>query len=81
MIDMVYPFYEIAIVGSDYERKRANISSDFYPNILLLGGKDEGTLELLDRKLVIGKTMIYVCEEKNCKLPVEEISDVEEQLN
>jgi uncharacterized protein YyaL (SSP411 family) len=81
MIDMVYPFYEVAIVGTDYEDKRAKLSSDFYPNILLLGGNDEGTLELLDRKLVSGRTMIYVCEDKNCKLPVEEISAVKEQLN
>jgi uncharacterized protein YyaL (SSP411 family) len=81
MIDMVYPFYEVAIVGTDYEDKRAKLSSDFYPNILLLGGNDEGTLELLDKKLVTGRTMIYVCEDKNCKLPVEEISAVKEQLN
>ena len=81
MIDMIYPFYEVAIVGTDYEKKRAKLSSNYYPNILLLGGKDEGTLELLDKKLVTGKTMIYMCEDKNCKLPVEEISAIKEQLN
>jgi len=81
MIDMVYPFYEVAIVGTDYENKRAKLSSDYYPNILLSGGTDEGTLELLDKKLVTGKTMIYVCVDKNCKLPVEEISAATEQIN
>jgi uncharacterized protein YyaL (SSP411 family) len=81
MIDMVYPFYEVAIVGSDFEVKRSKLSSSFYPNILLLGGKDEGTLELLSKKLVSEKTLIYVCENKNCKLPVEEISAAKEQLN
>jgi uncharacterized protein YyaL (SSP411 family) len=81
MIDMVYPFYEVAIVGSDFEDKRAKLGSSFYPNILLLGGKDEGTLELLSKKLVDGKTMIYVCENKNCKLPVEKITAAKEQLN
>ena len=81
MIDMVYPFYEVAIVGADYENKLKTLSSDYYPNILLLGGTDEGTLELLDSKLVNGKTLIYVCEDKNCKLPVEEISAAIEQLN
>jgi uncharacterized protein YyaL (SSP411 family) len=81
IIDMVYPFYEVAIVGPDYEHRRAELSSSFFPNILLLGGKDEGTLELLSKKLVSGKTMIYVCENKNCKLPVEEIAAAKEQLN
>jgi len=37
---------------------------------MLLGGKEEGSLELLQLKKVDGKTMIYVCQNKSCKLPV-----------
>jgi uncharacterized protein len=81
MLDVVYPYYEIAIVGDEYEKKRKEVSTSYYPNILLLGGKDEGTLELLEQKAVKNKTMIYVCEDKNCKLPVEEVSAVIDQLN
>ncbi len=80
MSDFVYPYYEVAIVGDDFNTKRVEIVKKFYPNILLLGGKDEGTLELLEQKLVQNKTMIYVCEDKNCKLPVEDVTAAEEQL-
>ena len=80
MSDFVYPYYEIAIVGDDFNNKRIEIVKKFHPNILLLGGKDEGTLELLEQKLVRNKTMIYVCEDKNCKLPVEDVIAAEEQL-
>jgi hypothetical protein len=80
MSDFVYPYYEVAIVGDDFNTKRVKFTQKFHPNILLLGGKDEGTLELLEQKFVQGKTMIYVCEDKNCKLPVEDITAAEEQL-
>ncbi|MCH7771573.1 MAG: thioredoxin domain-containing protein [Bacteroidetes bacterium] len=80
MSDFVYPYYEIAIVGEDFDTKRVEFVKKFRPNILLLGGKDEGTLELLEQKLVQNKTMIYVCEDKNCKLPVEDVTAAEEQL-
>ena len=80
MNEFVYPYYEVAIVGGDFSTKRIEFLKKFYPNILLLGGKDEGTLELLEQKLVQGKTMIYVCEDKNCKLPVDNVKAAEDQL-
>jgi len=33
-------------------------------------GSSEGTLSLLENKLVEGETTIYVCQFKVCKLPV-----------
>ena len=80
MNEFVYPYYEVAIVGDDFNANRVKFLKKFHPNILLLGGKDEGTLELLEQKLVQGKTMIYVCEDKNCKLPVDNVKAAEEQL-
>jgi uncharacterized protein YyaL (SSP411 family) len=80
MNEYVYPYYEVAIVGDDSHTKRVEFLKKFYPNILLLGGKDEGTLELLQQKLVQGKTMIYVCEDKNCKLPVDNVKSAEKQM-
>lgn len=73
-LDMVYPPYEIAIVGDDYESKRGEFMKKFIPNALFLGGSEEGKLELLKNKLAEGVTMIYVCQNKACKLPVQEVS-------
>ena len=81
MIEMVYLYYEVAIVGDDWKDKRSQLVKVFHPNVLLLGGETMGTLELLKQKLAPGKTMIYVCVNKNCKLPVEEIQAAEEQIN
>ena len=80
MIEMVYPYYEVAIVGDDWKDKRSKFTKVFYPNVLWVGGEKEGSLELLKQKLIPGKTMIYVCVNKSCKLPVGEIKDADEQI-
>lgn len=64
--------YEVAIVGEDYESKRSELAASFLPNVLFLGGAQEGNLELLKGKLMDNKTMIYVCVDKSCQLPVED---------
>jgi uncharacterized protein len=71
--DLVNPPYEVAIVGDDFEKLRNDMMQNYLPNAILLGGKNEGTLELLKDKLQEGETMIYVCQNKVCKLPVTEV--------
>jgi len=72
--------YEIAIMGADYDARRKQISEKFLPSTLLLGGEKEGTLDLLKGKLLPGKTMIYVCVNKTCQLPVSEAAKALEQI-
>ena len=67
--------YEIAIVGPDANALRAEMDEHFLPNAFFLGGKDEGTLSLLESKLQDGQTTIYVCQNKVCKLPVTEVAE------
>jgi uncharacterized protein YyaL (SSP411 family) len=64
------PFYEIAIVGPEADLRRNELMAHFLPNSLLLGGPQEGTLELLKGKLQPNQTNIYVCGNKVCKKPV-----------
>jgi len=66
--------YEVAIVGPDADALRKKLSTRFLPNVILLGGMSEGNLSLLENRLVKGKTMIYVCVNKVCKLPVEDVT-------
>ena len=72
-LDLVNPPYEIAIVGDNYENLRKIMMQHYLPNALFLGGKEEGKLKLLENKKQEGETMIYVCQNKVCKLPVMEI--------
>jgi uncharacterized protein len=80
LMHQTFPFYEVAIVGKDYEQKLQQINAAFIPSMLLMGGADEGTLELLANKLETGKTYIYVCQDKVCKLPVTEAKQALAQI-
>ncbi|MEM6320691.1 MAG: thioredoxin domain-containing protein [Bacteroidota bacterium] len=72
---LVHPPYEVAIVGENYAALQKNWHRQYLPNAILLGGKDEGTLELLQSKLQAGETFIYVCQNKVCKFPVAEVDE------
>ncbi len=64
--------YEVAILGDDFQKKLQTLQKKFLPQVLYLGGKSEGDMALLKDKLQEGRTMIYVCQNKACKLPVED---------
>ena len=70
MTHFVRPPYEIAIVGKDLNEVRASFDQHYLPNVLFLGSEKEGSLQLLENKLIKGQTTIYVCQDKACKLPV-----------
>ncbi len=72
--------FEIAIVGDDFEKVRIGFDVHHLPNILMLGGKTEGSLPLLQNKLVGEQTTIYVCRNKTCKLPVTSVEDALKQM-
>ena len=74
------PPYEIAIMGTGWKNKLAEFQAHYLPQSIFLGGNTEGSLSLLQNKLVEGKTTIYVCENKTCQLPVEEVSAALKQL-
>lgn len=72
--------FEVAIVGADADDKKRELAKDYKPNKILLGGKDEGTLELLKGKLASDKTYVYVCTNKACQLPVTEVGKAIKQI-
>jgi uncharacterized protein YyaL (SSP411 family) len=76
----VYPYYEVGITGGETINKRKQIAKEYLPNIILFGTEKRGTLEILKDRFVEGKTLIYICENRVCKLPVEEVGDVLNQL-
>ena len=70
----IKPPYEVAIMGSNWKEKLSEFHKYYLPNTIYLGGVSEGNLNLLQNKLIDGKTTIYVCENKTCQLPVEEVT-------
>ncbi|MGK7396477.1 MAG: thioredoxin domain-containing protein [Candidatus Cyclobacteriaceae bacterium M3_2C_046] len=63
------PDLEIAITGEHALEKSGWLRQKYLPNALWMGGREEN-LPLLKNKVVKNQTLIYVCQDKTCKLPV-----------
>jgi uncharacterized protein len=72
---------EIVIVGAEAEKIRMELHRYYLPFSLTLGTTSTSTLPLFQgRELIDGKTLIYVCHNKTCSLPVTSISQALGQL-
>ena len=79
---MVSPTAEIAIVGKDYLQLRKEIDSRYYPNKILSGTNSESQLPLLENRTAKSdETLIFVCYNKTCQLPVKTVEEAFEMLN
>ncbi len=74
-LNMVQPAYEIAIVGKNAKALRAEMSKHYLGNSILLGDTKESDMPLLKNKYMEGETMIYVCQNKVCKIPVNNVDE------
>ncbi|HLP61128.1 MAG TPA: thioredoxin domain-containing protein [Candidatus Deferrimicrobium sp.] len=76
----LFPPFEVAVVGNDWQQKRKELESYFLPNMILMGGKTEGNLPFLKGKAPGDRTLIYVCRNKKCLLPVTEVKEALQQM-
>jgi hypothetical protein len=80
MLNFTNKYHEIAIVGDDVFEKIKGFNKTYIPNKMIIGSLEENDLPLLKNKYTEGKTLIYVCVNKACKLPVEHVSDAIKQI-
>ena len=81
MLNYTNNYYEIAIVGSKADDKIKAINTYYLPNKLIIGSKIDNHLPLLKNRYIEGKTLIYVCVNKACKLPVSEVEQALTLIN
>lgn len=81
LYNFIYPPYEVAIVGTEVFQLKEEFDQMYYPDAIFLGSLEAGNLPLLENKWVQGKTIIYVCQDKICKLPVDNVKAAVELMN
>ncbi len=75
------PVPEIAIVGPDAEALRKDLDRFFIPGKIVTGTTSASGLPLLrDKSTLNGRTAIYVCHHKTCRLPVTSVKEALDQL-
>lgn len=74
-------YYEIVVVGKDANNKIKEINTSYLPNALVAGSLKESTKPLLKYRYIVDETLIYVCINNSCKLPVSKVSEALKLLN
>ncbi len=80
IVMQIYSPDEVAVIGKNWNEKLIELQKNYLPNLIYSGGENEGSLSLLENKLIEGKTMIYVCKNKTCGLPVENVNKALEEI-
>lgn len=75
MLNYTQPYYEVVIVGTNAKQKIAALNQTYIPNKLIAGSTSENALPLLENRFNPTETLIYVCVNSACKLPVTKIDD------
>ena len=75
MLNYTKPYYEVVIVGADAKQKIDTLNKTYIPNKLIAGSTSKNNMPLLENRYNPNHTLIYVCVNKACKLPVSEVKD------
>lgn len=79
-LHFVFPFRELAIVGKSVDKTKGLLGKHYLPNQIFAGSLGVSDLPLLQHRYVEGLTLIYICENQSCQMPMENVADVIKQL-
>jgi uncharacterized protein len=75
MLKMAESSFEVVVCGSEAEMKIREMQAYFRPDVLWAFSKGKSSIPVLKDRFTHGKTLIYVCRDGSCQLPVEEVED------
>jgi uncharacterized protein YyaL (SSP411 family) len=81
MLKITSPFFQVAILGDNAETVLYELQTGFHPDIMFVFTKSESEISIFKNRMLQGKTLIYVCKEGICKLPVETAKQALEIMN
>jgi uncharacterized protein len=75
MLNLTVNHFEVAIIGENAINILNKLQKHYLPQAIFCAGNDENDLPLLQNRYVAGKTLIYICQDKSCLLPVETVEE------
>lgn len=79
LLEEVFGIYEIAITGPFAFNMAEQFAPYYIPNKIMLGGEEEN-LPLLQNRIG-NATRIFICKDKTCGLPADNVQDALKQIN
>ncbi|MFK5959284.1 MAG: thioredoxin domain-containing protein [Lutibacter sp.] len=80
MADYSGDYYEVAISGKDAKNKLIEINKNYIPNKLIAGSAKKSNIPLMEGRYNEDETLIYICVDGACQLPVNETEKALNQL-
>lgn len=74
-LNILYPSREIAIVGKSVDEKLRQLCKHSFTNTILAVSEGNSDMPLVKGRFVDNETLIYVCKNNACQLPVKTIND------
>jgi uncharacterized protein YyaL (SSP411 family) len=75
MLNLTGNHFEVAIVGENALSLLKALQENYLPQVVFCAGTSENDLPLLANRFVAGKTLIYICQDNSCQLPVETVEE------
>ncbi len=64
---------EIVIAGNDFQVDLKSVLSMYLPGTVCIGSNQDGGSALLQNRVFVGKTYLYLCRGQSCQMPVEDL--------
>jgi uncharacterized protein len=80
LLEVLLPGAEIAIVGKNVDEINKSFRQHYLPNAIFAYSGEVSAHPLFKNRFVQDKTLIYVCRNQACNLPVETIEEALEQI-
>jgi len=75
MLSLTCKHFEVVIVGENAIKLLNELQRYYLPNVIFCAGTTENDLPLMQNRHVSGKTLIYICQNNSCQLPVETVEE------
>ena len=75
LLNLTGHHFEVAIVGENAVNLLNELQKNYLPNVIFCAGTNENDLPLLQNRFVSGKTLIYICQDNSCQLPLETVEE------
>ncbi len=75
MLNYSNAYFEVAIVGANAMQRTQELNQHYIPNILIANSTKSGDLPLIKDRFLESETLIYVCVNNSCKLPVSSVDE------
>lgn len=73
-------FYEVIIIGKDAKEKQLELKSHFLPNIITAISTTPSDNAIFKNRYIEDKTLLYICKNNSCNLPVSKVTEALKQL-